>query len=338
MNKEIQIFAIGRTSAWAKKLTEALPELRLAELKERDFEDGEHKIRPLESVRGKTVFVVHSLYSDEEQSVNDKICRLLFLIGALKDASAATVNVVTPYFAYARKDRQTKSRDPISIRYLAQLFEAAGADSVMSLDIHNLAAFQNAFRIPTVHLEAKVLFAPVIANLVKEDSIAIVSPDVGGLKRAEKFRELLSELLQKDVASAFLEKKRSGGKVTTGDAIIGDVEGRVAIIVDDIISSGTTVGLAVDALSKQGAKKIWACATHGLFVGKANEVLANSKLEKILITNSVEPFRLKKQLREEKVDILDASKLFAHAIKRIAEGDSVVELMEKYPYERSTAP
>ncbi|GGI77399.1 ribose-phosphate diphosphokinase [Legionella impletisoli] len=331
MNKDIQIFAIGRSASWAKKLTAEVSELRIAQLEERDFEDGEHKIRPLESVRGKTVFVVHSLYSDEEQSVNDKLCRLLFLIAALKDASANTVNVVTPYFAYARKDRQTKSRDPITMRYLAELIESVGADRVIALDIHNLAAFQNAFRIPTVHLEANVLFAPLIADLVKEESIAIVSPDAGGLKRAEKFRALLSELLQKDVSRAFLEKKRSEGEVTGGEEIIGNVKGRTAIIIDDIISSGTTISLAVNALSKQGAKRIWACATHGLFVDGANEVLANPKLEKIIITNSVEPFRLNKEILEEKVEVLDASTLFAHAIKQIAENGSIVDLKEGYP-------
>ena len=133
---------------------------------ERDFEDGEHKTRPLENVRGCEVFVIQSLYSEPGLSVNDKLCRLLFFIGALKDASARSVTAVLPYLGYARKDRKTKARDPVTTRYMAQLLEAVGTDRVLTLDVHNLAAFQNAFRCPTDHLEAKNLFVEHFAARV----------------------------------------------------------------------------------------------------------------------------------------------------------------------------
>lgn len=314
----IQIFAINDSQELGKLITDKSHELVLAKHEERNFEDGEHKIRPLESVRGSQVFVIHSLFSDELQSVNDKICHLLFFIGALKDAAADKVHVMTPYFAYARKDRKTKSRDPITMRYMAQIIEAVGADSVTTIDVHNLAAYQNAFRIPTEHLEAQDLFALYIVNVVGDEQLTIVSPDEGGLKRADKLRERLSELLDREVGRAFLMKKRNEDEVTGGNEIIGNVKGRFVIIVDDMISSGRTMRLAAEALHKQGAHKIWACATHGLFVGKANEILASPLFEKILISNSVHPFRLNEELRKSKVEILDVSQLLAEAIKRIA--------------------
>ena len=135
---------------------------------EREFEDGEHKARPLISVRGKNAFVIQSLYADHQQSGNDKLCRLLFFIGALKDAAAARVTAVVPYLAYARKDRKTKPRDPVTTRYVAALFEAVGTDAVMTLDVHNLAAFQNAFRCRTEHLEANMLFVEHFVPVLKE--------------------------------------------------------------------------------------------------------------------------------------------------------------------------
>lgn len=328
---EMKLFALASSREWGENIAAHLS-LPLASHEERDFEDGEHKVRSLENVRARDVFVVQSLFGDQQQTVNDKICRLLFFISALKDASAARVTAVIPYFAYARKDRKTKSRDPVTMKYMAQLLEAAGADHVLSMDIHNLAAFENAFRIPSDHLQAMVLFAPYFAQTIKDKELVVVSPDAGGLKRAEQFRELLSELTQKDIGKVFLAKKRSEGRVSAAQEVIGDVDGKVAIIIDDIISSGSTVGLAVEALQKQNARATWVCASHGIFVEGANEVIADPRLEKVLVTNSLSPFRLKKNLREKKVVILDASLLFAEAIKRIHEGGSIADLLAEFPY------
>ncbi|WP_133127865.1 ribose-phosphate diphosphokinase [Legionella nagasakiensis] len=327
---DIMLFALNASKDWGTHLVSHVKNIRLASHEERDFEDGEHKVRSLENVRNQHVFLVQSLFSDREQSVNDKLCRLLFFIGALKDAAAHEVTVIIPYFAYARKDRKTKSRDPVTIKYVAQLLEAVGTDRVVTIDVHNVAAFQNAFRIPTEHLESRVLFAPYFANIVQDEEITIVSPDAGGAKRAEYFRETLSELLQKEVRKAFLDKQRSAGEVSGGQVIVGEVKDRTAIIVDDMISSGSTIRLAVEALHREGAKRIMACATHGVFLDKANQTLADSRLEKIIITNTVSSHRLNKQLLHGKVIVLDATQLFAQAVKIMYEGGSIVELLQKY--------
>ncbi|KTD14986.1 ribose-phosphate diphosphokinase [Legionella israelensis] len=329
---DMKLFALHSSKEWGEKIARHLA-IQMASHEERDFEDGEHKVRSLENVRGCDVFVVQSLFSDQQQTVNDKICRLLFFIGSLKAASAARVTAVIPYFAYARKDRKTKSRDPVTIQYMAQMLEAVGTDHVLTMDIHNLAAFQNAFRIPTDHLEAMVLFAPYFRHSLKDKDMVVVSPDAGGLKRAEQFRELLSDLMQREIKKAFLSKKRSEGEVSGGQEIVGDVREKIAIIIDDIISSGTTIGLAVEALHQQKAKVIWVCASHGVFVKGANDVIDDPRIEKIMVTNSISSFRLKDSLREKKVEMMDASLLFAQAIKRIHENGSIVDLLEEFPYQ-----
>ena len=157
MTQDPVLFALDATREFGEKVALHLG-LPLSPHEEQGFDDGEHKSRSLVNVRGRDVFVVHSLHSDAAQSVNDKLCRLLFFIGALKDASAASVTAVVPYLAYARKDQKSKPRDPVTTRYVARMFEAAGTDRVVTMDVHNLAAFQNAFRCPTEHLEANTQF------------------------------------------------------------------------------------------------------------------------------------------------------------------------------------
>ena len=328
---ELQLFAFKSSLEFGVKVSEHL-RIPLSSMEERDFEDGEHKTRPLENVRGRDVFVIQSLFADERESVNDKICRLLFFIGALKDSSAGKITVVLPYFAYARKDRKTKDRDPVTMKYMALLMEAVGANHVITMDVHNISAYQNAFRIPTDLLEARLLFAPYFFQLACEEEIVVVSPDSGGVKRANSFHETLSELTHKTPGKAFLEKHRSEGQVSGGEAVIGDVKGKVAIIIDDIISSGKTIRLAVEALDRAGAKRIFACATHGLFVGNANKELSHPKLERVLITDSIKPFRLEKIILDQKITILDSSVLFAKAMKRIQAGDSLVDLTQHFPH------
>jgi ribose-phosphate pyrophosphokinase len=296
-------------------------------LEERDFEDGEHKTRPLESVRGKDVFVIQSLYGDAGQSVNDKLCRLLFFLGALRDASAERVTAVVPYLCYARKDRKSKSRDPVTTRYVAALFEGVGADRLATLDVHNLAAFQNAFRMHTDHLEAKHLFVHYFAPLAGNEEVVVVSPDIGGVKRAEAFREALSAALGRPVSSAFVEKYRSAG-VVSGEAVIGDVADKTAIVIDDLISSGTTLARAAQACQVRRAKLVYAAATHGVFAANANQILSEAPLERIVITNTIPPFRLDPGLVRNKLTVLDTTPLFANAVRRIHSGGSIVELLE----------
>lgn len=324
--EDITLFALHASREFGERVGAHLGVL-LSDHEEREFEDGEHKSRPLVNVRGRDVFVIQSLYSDLQQSVNDKLCRLLFFIGALRDASAQRVTAIVPYLGYARKDRKSQPRDPVTSRYVASLFEAVGTDRVVTLDVHNLAAYQNAFRCHTDHLEARKLFVQYFAGLVQDAEVVVVSPDIGGIKRAEQFRQALSRVLDKTVSTAFLEKYRSKG-IVTGEAIVGDVKNRVVIIIDDLISTGTTMARAAKACHGLGAVKVYAAASHGVFVGAASQVLGDQFLEKIVITDTMPPFRLDPVLVKDKVVILDAAALFAEAIKRIHSGGSLVELLE----------
>ena len=292
---------------------------------EREFEDGEHKSRPLVNVRNKDIFVIHSLYADSQQSVNDKLVRLLVFIGALKDASAARITAVVPYLAYARKDAKTQTRDPVTTRYVAQLFEAVGTDRVVTMDVHNLAAFQNAFRCRTDHLEATKLFVAHFASLLKEEpQITVVSPDIGGMKRAERFRQALGRALNRELNVAFMEKARAKG-VMCGGRVIGDVAG-TAIIIDDLISTGGTLLHAAAACRESGASKVYAAATHGVFVGNANKLLSGAMLDGVVVTDTIPPFRLDPELARNRLTVLSAAPLFAEAIRRIHSGGSLVEL------------
>ena len=324
-HREIAIFAPGPSREFGEKVSAHLG-VSLSAHEEREFEDGEHKIRPLINVRGKDVFVIQSLYGDNRQSVNDKLCRLLFFLGALRDASAERVTAVAPYLCYARKDKKSKPRDPVTTRYVAGLFEAMGVDRVVTMDVHNLAAFQNAFRIRADHLEAKRLFVEHFIPLARQEEIVVVSPDVGGVKRAEDFRQALGTALDRPIHGAFMEKYRSEG-VVSGEAVIGDVSGKMAIIIDDLISSGTTLARAAESCRARGATKIYAAASHGVFSGKASQTLSNSALEKVVITDTIPPFRLDPELARTKLVVLDAARLFAEAIRRIHSGGSIVELL-----------
>lgn len=316
MNRgDLVVFALNASKDFGAAVARHLS-VELAPHEEREFEDGEHKIRPLARVRGKDVFVIQSLHGDFQQTVNDKLCRFLFFLGALKDASAERVTAVMPYLCYSRKDKKTKSQDPVTTRYVACLFEAVGVDHAVTLDVHNLAAFQNAWRIGTDHLEAKDLFVDYFAGLEIPRELAVVSPDAGGIKRAEEFRRSLSRVLPVPIRTGFLEKHRSDD-VLSGGSFAGDVQGRTVIIIDDLISSGSTIARAADVCVQHGATNVYAAASHGVFSEKAKDVLSLPHLTKVLVTNTVPPFRLPPDFVREKLIILDAAKVFAEAIQDI---------------------
>lgn len=311
----IRFFALDASRDFGERVSQQAG-VPLSPHEVREFEDGEHKIRPLVSVQGKDVFVLNSLYGDDMLSANDKLCRLLFFIACLKDACAARVTALVPYLAYSRKDRKTQLRDPVTTQYIARLFEAVGTDAVVTIDVHNLAAFQNAFRCRTEHLEANAIFVAHIAALVADAEVTVVSPDAGGMKRAEQFRQALSAVLKRPVGTGMMEKYRALG-VVSGEVLVGEMQGRVAVIVDDLISSGTTMQRAAIACRKGGASTVYAVATHGLLVGAASEVLAGSALDRMIIANTVAPFRISDAQALQKLTVLDCSKLFADAIRRI---------------------
>jgi ribose-phosphate pyrophosphokinase len=326
-DSELSLFALRSGRRCGERVAGRLG-MALADHEELDFEWGQHKARPLVSVRGRDVYVVLSLHGDTEQSANDKLCRLLFFIGALRDAAAERVTAVVPFLCYSRKERKTKPRDPVTTRYVAALFEAVGVDRVVTLEAHNLAAFQNAFRCRTEHLEAHALFADHFADLLPERDLAVVSPDVGGIKRADRFREFLARRLEQEIAGAFVEKRRSAG-VVSGDALVGDVAGRTVILLDDMISRGTTLARAAEACRKAGAREVLAAAAHGAFVPEASRVLADAPLSRIAVLDHIPPFALDRALVESKLSLLDATGLVAEAIRRLHAGGSLVELIER---------
>jgi ribose-phosphate pyrophosphokinase len=318
-----RLFTLKATSELGRAVATCLG-CELSKHEERSFEDGEHKVRPLDTVRGTHVYVVQSLHGGPSESANDKLCRLLFFLGSIKDAGAATVTAVVPYLCYARKDRRTKPNDPVTTRYVAGMFEAVGTDCIVTLEVHNPVAFENAFRCRTVTLTGTPLFVDYVRAL-KEDAFSVVSPDPGGAKRAELFREALETSLGRPVGKAFADKHRSAG-VVSGELFIGDVAGATALIIDDLISTGGTLLRAARAARKAGARRIVALVTHGLFMPGAAEVIADPAIDRLVVTDAVPPFRLPEGPARAKVDVLPAAPLLAEAIRRIHKGEALSEL------------
>ncbi len=322
----MKLFSLNASRPFGEKVAQALG-IPLAEHEERDFEDGEHKMRPLESVRGEDVYVLQGLNGDPAQGVNERLCRLLFFLGAIRDAGAGRVTAVIPYIAYARKDRRTQSRDPLTSRYLAMLLEAMGLDAVMALDIHNPAAFQNAFRCPAYGLDTRRLFAEHIREHCGQRPLVVASPDPGGVKRAQGFREMLEPMLGDNIGSAYMEKRRSGGKVS-GTLLAGEVEGATVLVIDDLISSGGTLLRAAQACLNRGAKAVYGLAAHGHFIGNASSVISDPALSKVIVTDTVPPSRLDPAVVRRHLEVVSAAPLFAEAIRRVHENGSLTELLE----------
>lgn len=294
---------------------------------ERDFEDGEHKARPLVGVRGEDVYVVHSLAGDGSASANDKLVKLLFFIAACKENGAARVTAVVPYLAYSRKDRQTKSRDPVTTRYVAQLFEAVGTDCVMTLDVHNIVAFQNAFRCTTVHLDTRRLFSPSIRALAEGLPVTVFSPDGGGVKRAQLLKETYEAETGEAAGFGFMEKRRSGG-VVSGDLFAGDVTGSAVFIVDDMISTGGTMLRAAKACRANGAMKVYALAAHGLFGEGSQAMLDDPAIDGVVVTDTLtSAARAASGRPEGRVEVLPAGPLVGEAIRRLSANGSITDLL-----------
>jgi ribose-phosphate pyrophosphokinase len=273
-------------------------------------------------VRGEHVFVCQSLASSGGRSANDKLARLLFLCGAAKDAGAEHVTAIVPYLAYARKDRRTKPRDPVTTRYVAQMFEAVGIDAILTADVHNPAAFENSFRIGKENLEAAPLFAEHFAPLVAAaERTVVLSPDAGGVKRARPFAALLERRSQKPVGLAFMEKQRSEGRVS-GELFAGDVDGAVVIVIDDLVAGGTTLARAAAAALARGARSVHAAATHGVLAAAAAETLGSAPFASIVLTDTVSDVRRRGAFLGPKLRVLESAPLFAAAIERWLSGAS----------------
>jgi len=313
------LFALDVTRDFGTRVASALGE-PLARHEERTFEDAEHKIRPLVDPVGQDCVVVQSLHGEPGVSGDDKLVRLLMFIAALRDHGARRVVAAVPYLAYARKDRRTQPFDPVSIRVVAQLFEAVRCDALVTLEAHNVAAFDNAFRLRAVTLSPNALFSAAALELVGDEPIAVASPDVGGVKRAQLWREALEKTLQRPVAQAFVDKRRALGVVSGGEIVTGDIAGATVLIVDDLIATFGTIERAAGALLKAGARRVLAFAAHGLFVSPAADLLERTAVERVFITDTVPPFRLDERPARGRVDVLPCAALFADAIRHELQG------------------
>jgi len=309
------MFSLEPANPFAQALADAL-DVTLSPHEERVFPDGERKLRPLVDPRGADAYVVHSLHGGPVDTPHDKLCRLLMFIATLKDHGVARVTAVVPYLAYARKDQQTKPHDPVGLRYVAQLFDAVGVSQLIVLEAHNVAAFQNAFRCTTVHLSAHRVFGELADESAGTGPLAVASPDPGGVKRALLWREALEKRLGRPVNFAMIDKRRSAGVLSGSQLVAGEVEGATVLLLDDLIASGETLQRSALALRRAGAKDVIGCAAHGLFVDKAPQLLADDGLSRLVVTDSVPPFRLPADGPVRgKLHVASAVPLFAEAVR-----------------------
>jgi ribose-phosphate pyrophosphokinase len=306
------LFAPAHSSSFAHAVAKHLG-VELAASEEREYEGGEHKIRPRQSVRGEDVFVLQSLCGDSQATANDKLCRLLFFIGALKDAGAARVTACLPFLAYSRKDRRTQPYDPVISRYVAAMFEAVRTDRIVALDVHNEAAFDNAFRCEALRIDAIEAFAEHLAGNTQLHNVVVASPDIGGVKRAQRFRDVLAKKLASDVGFAFMEKRRERG-VVSGQILTGEVGDRNVVIVDDMISSGTTVLRAASAARRAGARRVVVMATHAALQPDAIQLWNEDVIDTVIVGDSVPLAAPFSDLPREKLSVCSLAPLFAQTI------------------------
>lgn len=321
-SRPFKIFGLDGTRDYAERVARHLNK-DLSPHIEKAFEDGECYVKPDDNgegnVRGHSVFVIQSLYSDNDESVSDKFLKLCMMSGALRDASAHEVIAIVPHLGWARQDRKTESRAPISTKYVAQMLEAVGVSRCLFIDVHNLSAEQNAFRIPIDVLETKNLHAQWCAERLRgAKKIRVLSPDSGGLARAIRFRNALAWILgrahEDDISICIFDKTRIKG-VVRGARVVGDVEDAEVVVYDDMISTGGTMEKACRAVIAAGGRVAAICAAHGLFCGNANEVFQDLDTT-LLVADTVAPFRLN-ETNLEKVEVIDTTRMVADAILRI---------------------
>lgn len=315
----MSLFAPAATREFGEHVAAALG-VPLSASDECEFSDGEHKMRPLESVRHKSVYVIQSMHGDAAGSPNDKLCRLLFFIAALKDAGARCVTACVPYLAYAREDRRTQARDPVTTRYVAQLIEAAGTNRVMTLDVHSLAAFQNAFRCETVHLQAAQHFAQHFAADEALGNCVVASPDIGGIKRARHFQECLQAASGRAVGFGFMDKQRSDQGLS-GETFVGDVAAKRVILYDDLVSSGSTLLRAAAACRNAGATRVDGVVTHATFATEAGRLFGLQGLGSITVSDSVSLAPVFSGTPQRSLQVLAIAPLFAEKIRHLENAD-----------------
>lgn len=310
----VKIFSGTSNLGLAKRIAEKYG-LPLGEVEIVRFKDGEVYVRVDETVRGRDVFVVQST----SEPVNENIMELLIFIDALKRASANSINVIMPYYGYARQDRKSSPREPITSKLVANLLTVAGATRVMTMDLH-ADQLQGFFDIPVDHMQALPLLAKYfIEKGLHGEDVVVVSPDIGGVKRARKLAEWL------DCKIAIIDKRRPKPNMSEVMNLIGEIEGKTAIFIDDMIDTAGTITNGADAIMARGAKDAYACCSHAVFSGPAIERIAASPLKEVVVTDSIDLPGYKKI---DKVKILSVDGIFAEAVRRVVNKESVSELFE----------
>ncbi|MBS4210802.1 ribose-phosphate diphosphokinase [Bacillus sp. FJAT-50079] len=314
LDPNLKIFSLSSNRALAQEIAKVVG-LELGKCSVNQFSDGEIQINIEESIRGCDVYVVQST----SDPVNHHLMELLIMIDALKRASAKTINLVVPYYGYARQDRKARAREPITAKLVANLIETAGATRMINLDLH-APQIQGFFDIPNDHL----MGVPILGDYFKaknfsRDEIVIVSPDHGGVTRARRLADRLKAPL------AIIDKRRPRPNVAEVMNIIGHVEGKTAILIDDIIDTAGTITLAANALTESGAKEVYACCTHPVLSGPAIERIENSNIKELVVTNSIV---LPEEKKIGKIKELSVAPLLGEAIIRVHENQSVSKLFD----------
>ncbi|TLS35111.1 ribose-phosphate diphosphokinase [Pseudalkalibacillus caeni] len=313
LDPNLKVFTLNSNPDLAEQIVEHIG-VKMGKCSVTRFSDGEIQINIEESIRGCDVYVIQSTSAP----VNEHIMELLIMVDALKRASAKTINVVLPYYGYARQDRKARSREPITAKLVANLLEVAGVTRVITLDLH-ATQIQGFFDIPVDQL----LGVPILAKHFREknlEDIVIVSPDHGGVTRARKLADRLKAPI------AIIDKRRPRPNVAEVMNIVGNIEGKTAIIIDDIIDTAGTITLASNALVENGAKEVYACCTHPVLSGPAIERIQNSKIKELVITNTI-PLPEEKMI--DKITQLSVAPLLGEAIIRVHEQLSVSKLFDE---------
>lgn len=313
LDPSLKIFSLNSNHKLAEEIARVVG-VELGKCSVTRFSDGEIQINIEESIRGCDVYVVQPTSAP----VNESLMELLIMIDALKRASAKTINIVMPYYGYARQDRKARAREPITAKLVANLIETAGATRVITLDLH-APQIQGFFDIPIDHLMGVPILAEYFKRKNFHDDIVIVSPDHGGVTRARKMAERLKAPI------AIIDKRRPKPNVAEVMNIVGNIDGKIAILIDDIIDTAGTITLAANALVENGAKEVYASCTHPVLSGPAIERIDNSKIKELVVTNSI---ALAEEKKSDKVVELSIAPLLGEAIIRVHEELSVSTLFD----------
>lgn len=311
-NGNMRLFSLNSNKSLAEKISAKLG-VPLSNCEVKRFADGEVQIDIEDSIRNDVIFVIQSTSAP----VNENLMELLIFVDALRRASAKEINVVVPYYGYSRQDRKARSRQPISAKLVANMLETAGVDRVITVDLH-ASQIQGFFDIPTDHLTAILPMEKYIRENIDLDNVVVVSPDHGGVKRA---RRLAAQI---DAPIAIIDKRRPRPNEAEVSNIIGDIDGKVAIMVDDMVDTAGTLTLGAQALIDKGATDVYAMCVHGILSDPAMERLENSVINKLVVTDSIQVSEDK--LKSDKLDIISIDETLANAIENVYLGTSITHL------------